>query len=320
MSSRPVASDLPAEIGRTLRLAGPLDPIAERALLRPAGRVGTAVHFDNPITPEQLARTWRAGSGATADQGQLVVRQTLRRIARQRRSGAVNHHTFVYGGSRSRRLGLPRRGDYVDHVQAVLRRHGIGKRPFAVWAYPTNTDLPLLIDALDPDLVVADVVDDNRTWFLPGTPEHDRADLNYEQVLHRSDLVIANCDPVAESMRRFVADVHVVPNGLVLPDGSPRGRRPEPIRDLAGPIIGYVGNLSSRIDIDLLDHLARARPAWQFAFIGPSSPRSSTRCAAPIGNRSSASSTRRSASSRTTRRTATSSTSTWPSSPTWTTR
>ncbi len=236
--------------------------------LRRSGRVGTIVHFDNPITPEQLARTWRAGSGATADQGQLVVRQTLRRIARQRRSGAVNHHTFVYGGSRSRRLGLPRRGDYVDHVQAVLRRHGIGKRPFAVWAYPTNTDLPLLIDALDPDLVVADVVDDNRTWFLPGTPEHDRADLNYEQVLHRSDLVIANCDPVAESMRRFVADVHVVPNGLVLPDGSPRGRRPEPIRDLAGPIIGYVGNLSSRIDIDLLDHLARARPAWQFAFIG----------------------------------------------------
>ena len=37
---------------------------------------------------------------------------------------------------------------------------------------------------------------------------------------------------------------------------------------LAGPIIGYVGNLSDRIDIALLDELARARPHWNFVFVG----------------------------------------------------
>ncbi len=37
---------------------------------------------------------------------------------------------------------------------------------------------------------------------------------------------------------------------------------------LDGPIIGYVGNLSSRIDIDLLRHLAQSRPQWQLVLIG----------------------------------------------------
>ncbi|MEO6629394.1 MAG: glycosyltransferase, partial [Aquihabitans sp.] len=236
--------------------------------LQRSGRVGTVVHFDNPITPESLANTWRRGANAPADQGRLVVRQTLGRVGPRRRSGPVHHHTFLYGGSRSRRLGLPRRSGYVGYVQQILKAHGIGERPFVLWAYPTNADLPRLIDTLDPDLVVADVVDDNRTWFTPGTPEHDRADLNYEEVLARSDLVLANCDPVASAMSRFAADIHVIPNGLELPDGSPRGPRPTELQSLAGPLIGYVGNLSSRIDIDLLDGLAEARPQWQFVFIG----------------------------------------------------
>jgi glycosyltransferase involved in cell wall biosynthesis len=33
-------------------------------------------------------------------------------------------------------------------------------------------------------------------------------------------------------------------------------------------LIGYVGNLSSRIDIDLLDHVARTRPRWQLVLLG----------------------------------------------------
>lgn len=249
------------------------DQIVEH--LARSGRVGTIVHFDNPVTPEVLARTWRAADDPS-HQGRLVVRQTLGRVgprlADRRHPGPVHHHTFVYGGSRTRRLGLPGRDRYVEFVQAQLRRHGVGRgpghRPVVLLAYPTNPDLPALIDALYPDLVVADVVDDNRTWFTPGTPAHDREDLNYEQVLTRSDLVLANCEPVAESMRAFTPVVHVVPNGLELPDGRPRGPRPPELARLGGPIVGYVGNLSGRIDLDLVEGLARARPGWQFVFIG----------------------------------------------------
>ena len=230
-----------------------------------AERVGTVVHFDNPITPEQLARAWRDGAEAT-HQGRLVARSTAARILGRAHRPGLRAHTFLYGGSRSRRLGLPTRRAYVDHVARTLEADGIGARPWVLWSYPTNPDLPELIDRLRPDVVVADVVDDNRTWWSPGTPEHDRADQNYQDVLSRSDLVLANCEPVAASMRAHAPDVHVVPNGVEL--DVPVGPVPAEIDRVGHPLIGYVGNLSSRLDIELLDALATARPAWQFAFVG----------------------------------------------------
>ena len=45
------------------------------------------------------------------------------------------------------------------------------------------------------------VVDDNRTWYAPGSPAHEQLEQNYADVLARSDVVLANCDPVADSMR-----------------------------------------------------------------------------------------------------------------------
>jgi glycosyltransferase involved in cell wall biosynthesis len=81
--------------------------------------------------------------------------------------------------------------------------------------------------------------------------------------------VIANCEAVKRSMEEFAAGIHVVPNACEVPSGPPRRlRRPRDIRKLRGPLIGYVGNLSSRIDIDLLEHVAGARPEWHLVLIG----------------------------------------------------
>src|SRR5262249_20657506 len=37
---------------------------------------------------------------------------------------------------------------------------------------------------------------------------------------------------------------------------------------LSGPVVGYAGNLSGRIDIELLRRLAQARRDWSFVFVG----------------------------------------------------
>lgn len=235
-----------------------------------SGRVGTALHFDNPITPEALAHMWRRGR-AGSDQGPLVARQTIRRLVpATRRTGDLHHHTFIHAGARTARLGMPARDHYGTFVARVLAEHGVGRdRPVVLWGYPTNADLPELIDQIGADLVVSDVVDDNRTWFAPGSPEYDKAEQNYDQVLRRSHVVFANCQPVANAMSRFTPEVTVVPNGLDLPAPD---RRPSDVpADLAtigGPVIGYVGNLSSRLDLALVEAIADARPRWQFVFIG----------------------------------------------------
>jgi glycosyltransferase involved in cell wall biosynthesis len=235
--------------------------------LERSGAVRSIVHFDAPTTLEDLYREYRRSHGPT-DQRRLVVRQTVARLVRRRDTERTSHRTFLHAGTRTGRLPLPPRSAYVDHVKRTLARHGFGDRPTILWAYPTNDDLPELIDALDPDLVVADVVDDHRTFTPRGTARYESFERNYREVLARSDVVIANCTPVAEAMRPLVGEVHVVPNGLELRAGQPRPPRPRELEGIEGPIIGYAGNLSQRIDLPLVEALVRARPHWQFVFVG----------------------------------------------------
>src|SRR5262249_3763755 len=72
----------------------------------------------------------------------------------------------------------------------------------------------------------------------------------------------------AQAMGAFAPDVTVVPNACELPSAIPAYPRPRELDGLTGPIIGYSGNLSDRVDIDLLDAVVRARPDWSFVFVG----------------------------------------------------
>ncbi|HEX2382910.1 MAG TPA: glycosyltransferase, partial [Acidimicrobiales bacterium] len=237
--------------------------------LERSGRFAKIVHFDHPMSVEGLLRTAQRGLGS-ADQNRLVAQQTLRRKIHREDRGAVRSRTFLFAGGRtSLAMKLPPRSQYLSYVRSVLERERIGQdRPVVFWVYPTNNFLPNLVDRLAPDIVVADVVDDNRTWYEPDTPMYDKVQQNYAEVLERSDVVLANCDPVARSMREFATDVHVVPNACELPGQMQHTERPRELRGLVGPIIGYAGNMSGRIDIALIRDLARARRDWNFVFVG----------------------------------------------------
>jgi glycosyltransferase involved in cell wall biosynthesis len=235
--------------------------------LERSGRFGTIVHFDQPMSAERLLVTVRAGLRST-DQNRLVAGETLRRIAHRRDRGIRRQRTFIYaGGRRSRVLGFPRRQDFADHVRQVVAKEFGGRRPVLLWAYPTNEFLPDVIDAVEPDVVVADVVDDNRTWYEPGSPRRHELERNYADVLARSDLVLANCEEVAESMRAFADRVELVPNACELPTTTAR-RTPAELAAITGPVIGYAGNLSDRVDLPLLRQLVEARRDWTFVLLG----------------------------------------------------
>lgn len=236
--------------------------------LMASGRVGRVVHFDNPVAPEYLAKLYARSAGSRTDHSRLIVRRTLGRLAHRQDHDRVRHRTFLHAGRVSRLVGLPSRTAYLDHVRKVLEHAGFGDRPVVLWGYPTNLDLPGLIDGLAPDLVVADVVDDNRAWSRPGTADYASIERNYGDVLRRSDVVIANCQPVVDAMAPLAESIQLVPNGCELPDAYPTGPRPPELTGLGGPIIGYVGNLSSRLDINLIEAIARARPTWQIVLIG----------------------------------------------------
>lgn len=231
-----------------------------------APNVGRTIQFDAPLGIEALRR---AGQSGTTDQDQLIFENAVRRILGQDNDEAFVRQTFLFD-DRGERLDLPRRDQFGDFVQEIFTAHGIGRRNVVFWVYPTNPDLPALIDRFVPDVVVADVVDDNRTWYPVGSSQHEKLTDNYRQVLSRSDVVLANCVSVRDAMSEYHGCVELLPNACEPPEnlgGDPK-HVPEELSKIEGPIIGYVGNLSSRIDVDLIEFVAVNHPEWTIVLIG----------------------------------------------------
>jgi glycosyltransferase involved in cell wall biosynthesis len=89
----------------------------------------------------------------------------------------------------------------------------------------------------------------------------------------RSRLVFATTEPLRARLEPLNAATHLVPNGADYPhfaaaaDGD--GAETE-LTGLRRPILGFAGNmLPLKVDFDLVDRLAQARPEWSIALIGP---------------------------------------------------
>ena len=95
----------------------------------------------------------------------------------------------------------------------------------------------------------------------------DEIDHSLAEVLARADLILANAEPVAKRLRELAPvgpEVHVVPNAADVPPKV--GRCPCALRHLPRPLIGYVGNLSSRSTRRSRGH--RPAPDWTFVMAG----------------------------------------------------
>ncbi len=239
-------------------------------------RVGRVVHFDAPIGLDGLVGALRTPVRARTSQDLRVLATTLRRAAGLERRSPVRRHVLVHRGHARPWAELPVRGPdaATAFVRRRLERAGVGAdgRPTVFVVYPVGHRIPEVLDGLRPDVVVADVVDDNREWLPDGSPIRERWTKNYAEVLARADVVVANNEHLADRMAQFADRVRIVPNGLERPAELRPGRTSRALRRLARPVVGYAGNLSSRVDLDLLDELARRRPTWSFAFVGHTGP------------------------------------------------
>ncbi len=236
-------------------------------------RIARIFHFDAPIDLRQwLRHPLTLGNRGT--EGSAVVRRTVRRKLGLENRDNVRFDTFLFLASRRRvfrtlaRL-LPTGTSYHGYLLRTFRQNEVGVRRTVFWACPTVFDFPRLCDRFRPDLVVADVIDDQRKW--PTTPEHHaRVQRNYEEVLARADIAFANCRTVVDSVGELSRGMHLVPNAAeTVAEDYGRGPMPRELRRLARPIIGYVGNLdAARLDVPLLEAVVRRRPHWHLVFIG----------------------------------------------------
>ena len=237
-------------------------------------RVSRIFHFDAPVNVFRSALlASKATHGGRHSHARLVARETLRRRLGFADRGKIRFDTFIHVSNR-RGPGvfkhfLPDKGDYLEFLSRVFRRHEIGQRRTVLWVCPVNFHFLNIDDRLQADLVIADVIDDERKWPV-SEAYRDKLSRNYEEVLGLSDLVLTNCESVSQSMSALSASVHLLPNAVeLLEEEAKRWPKPRDLKRLSGPVIGYVGNLDiARIDLNLLRSVVNERPDWNFVFIG----------------------------------------------------
>lgn len=88
----------------------------------------------------------------------------------------------------------------------------------------------------------------------------------------KSDLIVTHSDYLMELMLPYNKNIYNVGSGIDISlfDADRAYDKPEELKQLRGPVLGYVGALSAlRLDQDALITIARERPEWNLVFVGP---------------------------------------------------
>lgn len=217
--------------------------------------------IDTPISQEEL-NAKRHGGLLTQDRD--VYLKTYERIFGQLDTDKLFHHVYISRDPISYDQPYETTiknsfSSYKKYLEAVFLMEGIHTESAIFWFYPKNYFSADIIETFRPHKLVVDVVDDHRAW--PGIPPKEKEKINnhYKDILTKADLCIANCQGVADAMKEFNSKILVVPNGcddqaeIIEPLNNDNYHE---IKEFEGKILGFVGNLESKIDIPLLEKLA----------------------------------------------------------------
>jgi len=157
-------------------------------------------------------------------------------------------------------------------VRRTARRLGL-ERPI-LWAYVPQAEV--LIDALDPSVVVYHCVDDIAAQERIDTASFRSAETRFAA---RADLVLASAPALAERLRTISDNVMYAPNvadtelfsRALIP--SPPAPLDTEMAMLPAPRIVFTGAVvAMKLDFSLLVELAQLRRGWSFALVGPIGP------------------------------------------------
>ncbi len=101
---------------------------------------------------------------------------------------------------------------------------------------------------------------------------HDEMLAREKRILGRADVTFVVSEALYESKCQSSKNIHVVPNGVDFKHFSSvcdeKITVAEDIENVSKPVVGYLGNLTFRIDFGLLRDLADMHPEWVIVLIG----------------------------------------------------
>ncbi|HWN17431.1 MAG TPA: glycosyltransferase [Gemmatimonadales bacterium] len=165
-------------------------------------------------------------------------------------------------------------GFHVDQfpvVEPLIQELGaeLGTSNVLAWLY-TPMALPLA-RILDPDAVVYDCMDE-LSLFLGAPPEllsHEAALLEY------ADLMFTGGPSLFRAKQSRHPNVHCFPSSVDAAHFRLTGDNGLPVSEaedqaeLPYPRLGFYGVIDERLDLEIVDRMAKARPDWHIVLVGP---------------------------------------------------
>jgi len=221
------------------------------------------VVFDAPISELKLLKR-RNTKDRTSHNRQIYV-NTYAKIFGKLDSEKISYNVFTGPQGIYTLPGMEMESEenlkngYMSFIGNVLQREHVSPADSVFWFYPRDFSAKKIINHFLPDKVAVDVIDDHRAW--PGVSEKRKTLLtgNYRYLLGQADFVMVNCKPMLNKMREFCTNIHFVPNGCESSPSTMTPRRTGAYDELVewkGRTIGYIGNLESKVDIDLIEKVA----------------------------------------------------------------
>jgi glycosyltransferase involved in cell wall biosynthesis len=154
-------------------------------------------------------------------------------------------------------------------VRRATRRLDL-QRPI-LWAYVPQAEV--LIEALDPELVVYHCVDDIAAQERIDTASFRAAEARFAA---RADLVLASAPALGKRLRTISSNVLDAPNVAdteLFSTALEPGPLDPQMAALPTPRIVFTGAIvAMKLDLEMLAELSRLRRAWSFALVGPIGP------------------------------------------------
>ena len=151
-----------------------------------------------------------------------------------------------------------------DMIQRMITEHGI--LDYLFWYYT-----PMALEYsrhLKPLAVIYDCMDELSAF--KDAPEC--LVLRERELFKIADVVFTGGHSLYEAKRNSNDSVHAFPSSIDRAHfAQARAKLPEPVdqQSIPHPRLGFFGVLDERLDVKLLDEIARVRPDWNFIMIGP---------------------------------------------------
>jgi glycosyltransferase involved in cell wall biosynthesis len=227
-------------------------------------RVEKVLVFEPPLIQGQLQEMLRLATTldkVSATEYQLLLEQVTQKLVGKCDDTKVKYCTYLNPTS-----GATNISGYLRWVIEKTKEEEIQEPLMVLW--PACFANELLVNQLAPSHLLVDLVDDQR--LFPGNEsQHQTITDQYKNFISLGRQVVSNSAGLIDSFsREFGRPVDHLPNAL-LPMLPLDKNIYFPIeRQNSRPVVGYVGNLRGRIDVDTLMAVMQKHPEWDFWFVG----------------------------------------------------